>query len=280
MSVDTDNIFYRLFREHPDWLREFTGLPLPDDIRASSQVLKQLEIRCDLVLESSSPLDPCYIIEFQFYHDHSIFNRAELAKQLLWKHYNSRDDCRRKDFNPRLIETVVIFGSRSELPAKTPDSYPLTQILFFDELLELLGTTHPESPLLPTLLPLCQSLNDLENEAHEHYHSIRSAKLAEGDREILVEIFLNILLQRFKTKNRDEIRAMIAELTPIKETRVGQELLEEGRDVGRQEGRQEGRDLELEKIVRAMSAKGKSASEISELTDTPIDRVEKLLSSR
>ena len=75
---------------------------------------------------------------------------------------------------------------------------------------------------------------------------------------------------------------MIAELTPIKETRVGKELLEEGLEQGREEGREEGRAKGLEEglssLVRKLSEKGKSTAEIAELTDLPIKKIEGYLS--
>lgn len=76
---------------------------------------------------------------------------------------------------------------------------------------------------------------------------------------------------------------MIAELTPIHETRVGQELIEEGRERGRQEGRQEGwqegRREELAKLVRRMAAKGRTLSEISEWTELSVEDIERILQS-
>jgi len=43
--VDTDHIFHELFRDHSEWLRELTGLPLPPRCRGMSLALKQMEIR-------------------------------------------------------------------------------------------------------------------------------------------------------------------------------------------------------------------------------------------
>jgi len=274
-DVDTDSIFHTLFRDHPDWLREFTGLPLPAGCRGSSRVLKQLEIRCDLLLEPADPLDPFYLIEFQLYHDHSIFNRIELARQMLWKHLNAKEDCRRRDYQPREVETVILFGSQSELPSSS-ERYATTRILFIDELLEALETREPESPLVAALAPLNDSLTELEKEAGAHYRRIREeGNFDREDREVLTEIFLNLLLQRFKTKSREEIRTMIAELTPIKETRVGQELLTEGIERGRQEGRQEG----TANLVRRMAEKGRTPAEIAELTDLSLEAIEGFIAS-
>jgi len=61
--VDTDHIFHELFRDHPEWLRELTGLPLPPRCRGMSLALKQMEIRCDLFLEPEDPGEPCFVVE-------------------------------------------------------------------------------------------------------------------------------------------------------------------------------------------------------------------------
>lgn len=274
--MDTDRIFHELFRNHPEWLRELTGLPLPEGCQGSSRILKQLEIRCDLLLEPADPDDPRYLVEFQLYHDHSIFNRIELARQLLWKHLHSRTDCRRRDFFPGVIEAVVLFGSRTELPTSS-DRYPQIRILFLDEMLESLRRRHPHSPLLAALAPLNEPAAELEKDAAALYRRIRgNAELEAEDREVLTEIFLNLLLQRFKTKSREEIRKMIAELTPLHETRAGRELLEEGIEKGIKKGIEKG----IESLVRRMSAKGRSALEISELTDLSVDQVSRILQAR
>lgn len=274
--MDTDRIFHELFRDHPEWLRELTGLPLPEGCRGASRILKQLEIRCDLLLESADPDDPRYLVEFQLYHDHSIFNRIELARQMLWKHLHSRVDCRRRDFRPGVIEAVVLFGSRTELPSSS-DRYPQIRILFLDEMLESLRRRHPASPLVAALAPLDEPAAELEKDAAAHYHQIRSnADLRSDDREVLAEIFLNLLLQRFKTKSREEIRKMIAELTPLHETRAGRELLEEGIEKGIEKGIERG----IKDLVRRMSAKGKSVAEISDLTDLSVEQISQILQNR
>lgn len=244
--------------------------------------MKQLEIRCDLLLVPEEPTDSHYIIEFQFYHDCSIFNRSQLSQAILWKHLNPNEACRRKTYSPREVENVIIFGSRSDLPSNS-NRYPSTTTLFLDELLVELKKKEPESPLVAALTPLVVALSDLEKEASHCYDIIKTSQiLSNDDREILNEIFLNILLQRFRDKSREEIRAMIAELTPIKETRVGKELLEEGLEQGREEGREEGRAKGLEEglacLVRKLSEKGKSPTEIAELTDLPIEKIEGYLS--
>ncbi|NLT71012.1 MAG: hypothetical protein GXX91_10000, partial [Verrucomicrobiaceae bacterium] len=87
--------------------------------------------------------------------------------------------------------------------------------------------------------------------------------------EVLGEIFLLLLLQRFKTKSREELRKMIAELTPLHETRAGKELLEEGIERGHAKG--------VADLVRRMLAKGRTPAEIAELTDLSVAEITRLL---
>lgn len=273
--MDTDHIFHELFRNHPEWLRELTDLPLPEGCRGSSPTLKQLEIRCDLLLEPEDASDPCYLVEFQLYHDHSIFNRIELARQILWKHLNPREECRRRDYCPRQIEAVVIFGSRKELPS-SHEHYPQMHLLFMDELLDSLRRKSPDSPLVATLAPLTETPPELENSAAEHYSLIkRSPILSREDREDLEEIFQLLLLQQFTTKSREEIRKMITELTPLHEIQAVKELLEEGIERGIERGIEKG----VADLIRVMAAKGKTPAEISELTDLSAEEVDRFLAS-
>jgi len=171
------------------------------------------------------------------------------------------------------VEAAVLFGSRSELPSIS-GLYPAIRVLFIDELLEALAAREPGSPFVAALTPLHAPLPELAREVRNHFSRIKkNHELRQDDRRVLTEIFVNLLLQRFKSKDLNEIREMIGELTPIHETRAGQQLLEEGLQKGLQEGRQEA----LAAMVRRMASKGRSPAEISEWTDLPIDEVERLL---
>src|SRR5690606_26978570 len=141
-------------------------------------------------------------------------------------------------------------GSSSELPP-SHDRYPLARVLFIDELLEALEQRSPGSPLVAALAPLHDSLPELEKDAAGHYDLIKgNSLLSREDREVLGEIFLLLLLQRFKTKSREELRKMIAELTPLHETRAGRELFEEGIERGLERGMEEGLERGLAKGVK------------------------------
>jgi len=125
-------------------------------------------------------------------------------------------------------------------------------------------------------------LAELEKAAERHYDRIRYCPDLPGeDREALGDIFLNLLLQRFKTKTWENLRKMIAELTPLHKTRAGRDLLEEGIERGIERGIEKGIEKGVERgianLIRRMIAKGKSRAEITELTDLPLGEIEKFL---
>jgi hypothetical protein len=52
------------------------------------------------------------------------------------------------------------------------------------------------------------------------------------ERQVLGNIFIHLISQRFKNLTIQEILKMIAQLTPIEETQVGKELIEKGLEQG------------------------------------------------
>ena len=268
--METDHLFFLLFSQQPEWLRDLTGLPIPKGCRASAPIFKQTEVRCDLLLEPEDPGEFHYLIEFQLYHDHSIFNRIELGRHLLWRRLNGKADCRKKTYVPSEVEAVIIFGNEGDLPS-TSDRYPGISMLFLDEMLRKLLERKPDSPLAAALSPLLEDAKNLEKDARRHYSAItHSRELSEDDREILGEIFLSLLLQKFKSKTYEEIKTMITKLIPLKETRAGADLYEEGEKRGMEKG--------MEKVISLMHAKGMSVDEIADLLDTSAEKIEKILS--
>lgn len=60
--MDTDRLFYELFRTRPEWLGELAGLPVAAGSSVTSPVLKQLELRCDLLVAPADPEQALYRI--------------------------------------------------------------------------------------------------------------------------------------------------------------------------------------------------------------------------
>ena len=100
----------------------------------------------------------------------------------------------------------------------------------------------------------------LEKEAARHYRRLTKSRLPRAQRQILLEVFFDWLMQRFKSRTTHEITAMITELTPIEKTVAGRELIGIGLKRGRQEGRQEGQSLLVQDLIAAKFGKAAAAT--------------------
>ncbi|MEZ5299991.1 MAG: DUF2887 domain-containing protein [Verrucomicrobiales bacterium] len=265
--METDHTFYELFSHRPEWLAALTGVDLPKIKEAHALSFKAAEARCDLVLEPVDSREVHTLVEFQFYFDWSIFNRTELSRQLLWRKLNLQDDCRRRRYRPRAVQSLVIFGSPKQIP---PTDSCGAAVFVFDDLLDALRDREPNSPLLPVFSPLFDSAAHLEKNAKIHYRQIVDRRdLSDADRRLLTEIYLRLIAQRFKDKSPELLRKMIAELTPLAETSLGKSLLAEGRAEGRAQGQLEARA----DLIRSMKSRGLSDAQIAEFTGLQAEEI-------
>ncbi len=222
---------------------------------------KGLHARCDAFMVPVNPFDDHYVEEFQLYFDQAIFNRVESARNIAWKHLNSPEDCRRKSYKPVRVRGLVIFGDRSHFP-DSAKIHPEIRYRFLDEMLEELRKRKPDSPLLRVFAPLIEKKAKLEKNAATHYREIRdNPKLNDHQREVYGEVFIYLLLERFKDKPPKDFTAMIADLTPLKETRFYKEVRKE----------------EQIALVRKMHAKGQSVKQIADLTDLSAAKIREFL---
>jgi Protein of unknown function (DUF2887) len=259
--METDAAFFEIFEANPARFRELTDLPLPVYKSASSQTRKKtLQVSYDLMFAPVNPSDPHLLAELQMYHDQSIFNRADLARAMVWKSLNPTGDCLRKGYQPRNVKGIVIFGERSLLPANL-ERHPSIEFLFLDELIENLRVRNPKSPLLAVFAPLVEDDNQLEKRAEDHYNSINVApNISENERKVLGDVFIHLISQRLKHFGHKQIQKMIYKLAPLKETCSGKELIEET----------------LEKVATKMILVGKSDQEITDLTELPLKTIKSL----
>lgn len=234
--MKTDAAFFELVESKPDCLAELSKLPLPTFRGASSQTMKTTEeISADFVLEPVNKSDPYYICEFQLYFDHSIFNRAELARSMVWRSLNSSSKCRLKSFTPIEVKGLIIFGDRKCLPPGVCHSE--IDCLFLEELIADLRKRDPQSPLITVFAPLVDPENKLEKEVAHHYSVIQKSKnLNEDQRKVMVKVFFHFTTQIFTDLSTKQFQDMISELTPIEETRLGRELIGMGREEGLEKG--------------------------------------------
>ena len=80
-----------------------------------------------------------------------------------------------------------------------------------------------------------------------------------------LDIFEHLLYQRFNKKTAKALQTMIAKLTPLKETRAGQDLIQESMEKGVEKGIEKGQ----REIVLRMNAKGMTVEQIEETTGIP-----------
>ncbi|MEA5503046.1 Rpn family recombination-promoting nuclease/putative transposase [Halotia wernerae UHCC 0503] len=82
-----------------------------------------------------------------------------------------------------------------------------------------------------------------------------------------------IIVYKLPQKNREEIEAMLG-LNELKQSKVYQEALEEGKQQGLEEGKQEGKqEAKLEAIPRMIQF-GLSEDAIAQLLDLPLEVVQ------
>ncbi len=275
--METDTALFEIFESNPDRFEELTDLPLPEFKSAKSQTLKKtLQVTCDLLFEPVSKAAPHWIAELQMYFDHSIFNRADLARAMVWKSLNKSSDCLRMGYQPREVKGIVIFGDRTLLPGNL-DRHSSIEFLFLDELIEKLRTRNPDSPLLAVLAPLIVDDNQLEKQASTYYNAIRSnPNLKDDERKVLSNVFIHFISQRFKHFDSQQFQTMLAKLTPIEETCVGKELIEKGIRTGIEKGIKAGIEKGIEKstIAIKMILAGKVDQEIADLTELPLKTIQ------
>ena len=188
---------------------------------------------------------------------------------MYWDTLHDPAEYSRRQFRGRDVQAIIIFGGKKVQPAYL-DIPEHTAVLYLDDLLDSLPGRDPASPLLPVFAPLTEGISQLETNASQYYGEIQNCQsIDEHARETLLTIFKHFLYQRFDQKTSKEFQAMIATLTPLRETQVAKEFIEEGRQEGRHEGHKE--------IVLNLWTNGMSPEQIAKSTGIPIAQVQDYL---
>lgn len=226
--MQTDKLFHEFFQLVPQALFELLGIEPGCAYRFESPVVKAVERRMDGLLEPAEPGHPRYFLEVQGYYDKSIYWRVI---QQVGLYHEQRPQLQGQ---PRQI--VCLFLDRSFDPGLetlgTLAGGPTPWLIrgYVDDLL-----THVKapSPVLNVLLPLTVGTEaDLRQQAGNWVERIHeSPELDPVAQERLLELLAHFIAQKFSHLNRKEIQTMLT-LTPIEETALGKELLEEGRQQG------------------------------------------------
>ena len=90
--------------------------------------------------------------------------------------------------------------------------------------------------------------------------------MKDEERQLAMDIFLSFFLQRFKNKTTKQIRNMITEFVPLRETKVGKELVEEVTEKVTQEVTQEVTREVTREYIRLMHESGLTVKRIAKIT--------------
>ena len=261
--MKTDTIFYRLFQSFPSIFFELINQP-PEEANAyqfSSVEVKQLAFRIDGVFlpVSNAPSPPIYFVEVQFQPDKKFYSRFFTEIFLYLDKTELTNNWR----------GAVVYPTRSVDTGETERYIELLtsqriRRIYLDEL----GSIPEPSIGIETLKLVIEPEESAGTKARKLIDQAREKIADEVAKRELLQLIETIIVYKFPQKSREEIEQMLG-LSELKQTRVYQEALEEGKLEGRLEGKLEGK---LESVPRLL-ALGLSVEQIAEALGLDVERV-------
>lgn len=273
----TDPLFYRLFETGPETFFVLLGMSVESARAMATRYqyqaveFKETSHRTDGVFLPKEAGLPLYFLEVQFYPLPSVF--ADLCVKVytyLKQHDPGQPFC-----------GVVLFADRSLEPATLAPYQPLLDAslirrFYLDEMPEF-----ADAPLGMSILSL---IGRAENEAPAVASELIARTKSEiGDaalRHDLIELIETVIIYKLPRLRREEIQAML-HVHDIRETRVYQEGVEEGRQEGEGKGKEEGIGIGIEKAIAItkLAAKKVPAAEIATKVGVDIALVRKVIAA-
>lgn len=224
--MQTDPIFYELFRFDPSSLSRLVRIKLEGEYGFESITVKSTEKRFDGFFRRLDGIGPHLFLEVQGYPEGKIY----------WKLY--REICifyeQRDDDTPFIA--VVLFLDESYDPGEfgltclTPCR--LIRANLIDCLQQLGEATGTLTPLMPLTL---KTREELVEAVPRWKTEIKSLNLSESRENNLQELLIKVLAQKFTDLTEEEVIAMF-HLTPFEETTVGKQIFGRGWNQGLSKG--------------------------------------------
>ncbi|HEY9798897.1 MAG TPA: Rpn family recombination-promoting nuclease/putative transposase [Leptolyngbyaceae cyanobacterium] len=269
--MKTDTIFYSLFQAFPSIFFELINQSPQEasNYEFTSREVKQLAFRIDGLFfpKINDSAKPVYVVEVQFQPDDDLYYRlfAELFLYL------------RQSKPPYRWQVVVIYPSRS---------IERTQELHFDDILLLnrvkriyldeLGEVGETSLGVGVVKLVIENEETAPELARRLIAQAKQQLIDAATKRDLINLIETIIVYKLPQKSREEIEAMLG-LNELKQSRVYQEALEEGKQQGLEEGKQEGKqEAKLEAIPRMVQF-GLSVEAIAQLLDLPLELVQQVV---
>ncbi|MGK7901641.1 MAG: Rpn family recombination-promoting nuclease/putative transposase [Hormoscilla sp.] len=232
--MKTDKLFYEAFLEFPEIFFELIGAK---NVDARAYEFKAIELketasRLDgaMLPLNKDPKQPIYFIEVQGYKNPKIYaNVLKKVGMYLEQNDPTQDWC-----------AVVVYERRSFAPEETT---PYRGIINSGQLLRIyldeMEPADPQTKEIGIIKLIVDRAKNAKNRAKALIKQVRSES-TDGDRtKKMVDLIVTIMSYKFADSSREELEAMLG-LEDFKKTRLGQEMLAEGRQEGRQEGEEVG----------------------------------------
>jgi predicted transposase/invertase (TIGR01784 family) len=220
--VKTDSIFYRLFQTFPESFFDLLNLP-PETVnhyQFSSLEVKQLAFRLDGVFLPDNLNDPIYFVEVQFQKDERFYSRFFSEIFLYFHQSESNNNWQGVIIYPHLeIENSPKSRYQEFFESGRVNCYYLNQL---DE---------GDSLGVKVLQLIVESEQKTLEQGKELIQQVRQQFQESLKREDILELIETILIYKLPKLNRKEIEAMFS-LSDLRETKVYQEALEEGKEEG------------------------------------------------
>ena len=242
--MNTDKEVYQIIRSCPELIFQLAKIDFPGPGKVESVTVKALQRTMDVLYRPDDPKAPLYVIEIQFQKSEDIYQRLVTELAMLQTSNKGRE-----------VVGIILFADKSLDPQTAPWT-KVVRSIYLDEMLSDLESENALHPLVAVFKPVFEnSESELEKRAAEYYRSIKSSPLDSTQRDALLEVFINWMIERLGNTSRKELN-MILELPDIKDTVCGRELLEEGIEQGLQKGLQKGRqEGESQMIIRFLEEK-------------------------
>ncbi len=237
--MKTDKLFYEVFLEFPEIFFELIGAKNVDSraYEFKKIELKETASRLDgaMLRLDKDPKQPIYFIEVQSYNNPKIYaNVWKKVGMYLEQNDPIQDWC-----------AVVVYERRSFAPKETT---PYRGIINSGQLrriyLDEMDPAAPQTKEIGIIKLIVEKAKNAPDRAKALIEQVRSESTDVEQIKKMVDLIVTIMSYKFADTSREELEAMLG-LEDFKKTRLGQELLAEGRqegeEVGIAKGRQEGR---------------------------------------
>ena len=257
--MKTDTIFYRLFQSFPSIFFELINHP-PQEAQAyqfASVEVKQLAFRIDGVFlpTTTNPQQPIYFVEVQFQPDTQFYSRF-FSEIFL---YLDKTELTNDWYGVVIYPSINVDTGTTQRYRELINSSRVSRI-YLDQLVQ----TASASIGIATVQLIIAEEDNAIAQAQQLIQRTTEQIENETQRREILQLIETILVYKLPKLSRKEIEAMFS-LSDLRQTKVYQEALEEGREEGRIQAK-------LESVPRFL-ALGLSVEQIAQALELEVEQV-------